>query len=90
MRGINRGTRKEAAIMKRKISKTKKFDDLRERAEKKSPGSTDSTLEMSPSEIQKLVNELHIHQMELEEALRKSEEKFVKTSTFPLTFWSSL
>jgi hypothetical protein len=76
--------------MKRKTSKTNKFDDLRKRAEKKIPGSTDSTPEMSPSEIQKLVNELHVHQIELEEALRKSEEKFVKTSTFPLTFWSSL
>jgi hypothetical protein len=76
--------------VKRKISKTKKFDDLCKRDEKKIPGPADSTLGMSPSEIQKFVHGLHIHQIELGEALRKSEEKFVKTSTFPLTFWSSL
>ncbi|MGC9976305.1 MAG: PAS domain S-box protein, partial [Syntrophales bacterium] len=62
--------------MTKNISKTKHADDLRKRAEKKIPKSTDSTLEMSSPEIQKLVHELHVHQIEPEmqnEALRKSQ-----------------
>ncbi|MGZ6237554.1 MAG: histidine kinase, partial [Syntrophales bacterium] len=61
--------------MTKNIYKTKHADDLRKRAEKKIPKSTDSTVEMSSPEIQKLVHELDVHQIELEmqnEALRKS------------------
>jgi len=76
MRRIDRGSQKEEATVTKNISKTKHADDLRKRAEKKIPKSTDSTLEMSSPEIQKLVHELHVHQIELEmqnEALRKSQ-----------------
>jgi PAS domain S-box-containing protein len=62
--------------MKRNISQTKHFGDLRKRAEKKIPGSADSIQKMSAPEIQKLVHELEVHQIELEmqnEALRKSQ-----------------
>src|SRR5271157_4432972 len=62
--------------MKKGGSKTKQVDDLRKRAEKKIPGSVDTTGKMSAPEIQKLVHELHVHQIELEmqnEALRKSQ-----------------
>jgi PAS domain S-box-containing protein len=64
------------ASIKKGSSKTKHVDDLRKRAEKKIPGSTDSTGEMSTPDIQKLVHELHVHQIELEmqnEALRESQ-----------------
>ncbi len=67
--------KKEEAVTKN-ISKTKHVDDLRRRAKKKVTGSTASTGEMSVPEIQKLVHELHVHQIELEmqnEALRESQ-----------------
>ena len=62
--------------MTKKSPKSKQTDDLRKRAEKKIPGSADSTGKMSAPEIQKLVHELHVHQIELEmqnEALRQSQ-----------------
>ncbi|MGA2330776.1 MAG: PAS domain S-box protein [Syntrophales bacterium] len=62
--------------MKKDTSKTKHVYDLRKRAEKKIPGATDSIGKMSTPEIQKLVHELHVHQIELEmqnEALQKSQ-----------------
>jgi PAS domain S-box-containing protein len=73
---INRVSRKEEATVTKNISKKKQFDDLRRRAEQKIPRSTDSTGELSPPEIQKLIQELNVHQIELEmqnEALRKSQ-----------------
>jgi len=60
----------------KKISKTKHVDDLRRRAEKRITESTDSIGTMSAPEIQKLVHELHVHQIELEmqkEALQRSQ-----------------
>jgi PAS domain S-box-containing protein len=60
----------------KKSPRSKQTDDLRKRAEKNIPGSADSTGKMSAPEIQKLVHELHVHQIELEmqnEALRQSQ-----------------
>ncbi|MGA2332792.1 MAG: PAS domain S-box protein [Syntrophales bacterium] len=62
--------------MTKKVPRSKQTDDLRRRAEKKITGSMDSTGKMSIPEIQKLVHELHVHQIELEmqnEALRQSQ-----------------
>ena len=62
--------------MTKKVPKSKQTDDLRKRAEKKIPGLIKSIGKISASEIQKLVHELHVHQIELEmqnEALRKSQ-----------------
>ena len=54
----------------------REIDDLRKRGVKKTPKSGGSIGKMSPSEIQKLVQELHSHQIELEmqnQALRKAQ-----------------
>jgi beta-galactosidase beta subunit len=62
--------------MTKKILKSKHADDLRRRAEKRIPETLENIKGMSAAEIQKLVHELHVHQIELEmqnEALQKSQ-----------------
>ena len=64
------------ANMKKGGPGTRHVGSLRKSAEKKIPGSTSRIGKMSAAEIQKLVHELHVHQIELEmqnEALRKSQ-----------------
>lgn len=52
--------------MTKKRSGSKPVDDIRHRAEKSIPESTDSIREMSVLEIQKLIHDLRVHQIELE------------------------
>ena len=62
--------------MTKKILKSKHADDLRRRAEKRIPETLENIKGMSAAEIQKLVHELHVHQIELEmqnEALQGSQ-----------------
>lgn len=62
--------------MKKGSPKTKQGDVLRKQAEKRIPKTMENISDMSADEIQKLVHELHVHQIELEmqnEALRQSQ-----------------